>query len=169
MHYCYFDSPIGRLLLAGSNTQGLTLLGFANGKLTYQPQSDWEYLPEKFTAWVQQLSEYFNGKRQFFDLPYTIQGTEFQKRVLHYVTKVPYATTSTYGKIAQQIAHPHAARAVGRANATNKLPIIIPCHRIIGANGRLTGFGGGTDVKQFLLELERTSKNSGILDDHIKS
>lgn len=154
MQYCYFDSPIGRLLLAG-NKHHLTLLGFPKGSLSYKPHQDWEYNSQCFTHWITQLSEYFDGKRQTFDLPYEVEGTEFQKRVLNCVAKVPYATTRTYGDIAKEINHAKAARAVGMANAKNRLPIIIPCHRIIGKNGNMTGFGGGIEVKQFLLRLER--------------
>jgi methylated-DNA-[protein]-cysteine S-methyltransferase len=153
MQYCYFDSPIGRLLLAGN--KHLNLLGFPKGSLRYEPQQDWEYNSQCFMDWKTHLNEYFDGKRQIFDLPYEVQGTEFQKRVLSCVAKVPYATTSTYGDIAKEIQQPTAARAVGMANARNRLPIIIPCHRIIGKNGNMTGFGGGIDVKQFLLQLEK--------------
>ncbi len=153
MQYCYFDSPIGRLLLAGNN-RILTLLGFPKGSLSYVPNQDWQYNDDCFTDWIIQLNEYFEGKRQTFDLPYQVEGTEFQKRVLGCVAKIPYAATSTYGDIAKEINQPTAARAVGMANAKNRLPIIIPCHRIIGKNGDMTGFGGGIDVKQFLLRLE---------------
>jgi len=154
MQYCYFDSPVGRLLLAGSEQGRLTLLGFPKGSLSYEPQKHWIYDMQPFIGWIIQLNEYFHGKRRSFDLPYEIIGTEFQKRVLDCVAKVPYAATSTYSAIAQQIQHPKAVRAVGMANARNRLPIIIPCHRIIGKNGKMTGFGGGIDVKQFLLQLE---------------
>jgi len=153
MQYCYFDSPIGNLLLAGCNNR-LRILGFPKGSLSYEPQQDWQYNSQYFTGWITQLNEYFAGKRQIFDLPYEVKGTEFQKRVLNCVAKVPYATTSTYGDIAKEINQPKAARAVGMANAKNSLPIIIPCHRIIGKNGNMTGFGGGIEVKQFLLQLE---------------
>lgn len=159
MQYCYFDSPIGRLLLAGNKSK-LSLLGFPKGSLSYEPHQHWEYNNQNFTDWIKQLNEYFAGKRQTFDLPYEVAGTEFQKLVLQCVAKVPYATTSTYGDIAQKIQQPKAARAVGMANARNRLPIIIPCHRIIGKNGNMTGFGGGIDVKQFLLQLERSSSHA---------
>jgi methylated-DNA-[protein]-cysteine S-methyltransferase len=123
--------------------------------MCYEPQKDWQHDNNRFTAWIAQLTEYFAGKRQIFDLSYEVEGTEFQKRVLEQVARVPYGTTRNYGEIAREIAQPKATRAVGMANARNRLPIIIPCHRIIGKNGSLTGFGGGIDVKQFLLKLER--------------
>lgn len=161
MQYCYFESPIGRMLLAGKKAS-LNLLVFPKGSssLLYKPQPDWQYNNQSFSDWKMHLKEYFDGKRQSFDLPYELEGTEFQKRVLNYVAKVPYATTSTYGDIAKEMQQPNASRAVGMANAKNRLPIIIPCHRIIGKTGSLTGFGGGIDVKQFLLQLERSSSHA---------
>ncbi len=98
--------------------------------------------------------EYFAGKRKVFDVPHNIQATPFQQRVLHAVAQVPYGTTSSYSTIAAQINRPQAMRAVGMANARNPVPIIVPCHRIIGKNGSLTGFGGGLEIKRWLINLE---------------
>jgi methylated-DNA-[protein]-cysteine S-methyltransferase len=155
MQYSYFDSPIGRLLLAGQD-QMLSLLGFPRGKMAQVADPSWEYTEHGFTLCIQQLQEYFAGQRTIFDCPYTITGTPFQQRVLSRVAQVPYGQTVAYSDIAMQINAPKAVRAVGMANARNPLPIIVPCHRIIGKNGALTGFGGGLDVKSFLLAHEKS-------------
>lgn len=103
---------------------------------------------------ARQLEEYFAGKRTIFDLPLAPQGTPFQQDVWHALCTVPYGKTASYGQIAARIGRPKACRAVGMANHTNPIPIFIPCHRIIGANGNLTGYGGGLDIKRALLALE---------------
>lgn len=151
--YCHYDSPIGQILLAGTQDQ-LLLLGLPQGKLKRVVNEKWRYNEQPFKACIQQLTEYFAGKRKNFDLNYRISGTEFQQRVLRYVAKIPYGTTVAYSAIAAQIKQPNAVRAVGGANANNPLPIIIPCHRVIGKNGTLTGFGGGLSTKEQLLRLE---------------
>lgn len=157
MYYCYFDSQIGKLLLAGSK-DSLQLLSFPNNKIKHTPLTDWQLKPEYFSTCMKQLDEYFAGKRQYFDIPYTLGGTEFQQTVLKRVAKIKYGQTAAYSDIAAKINSPKAVRAVGMANATNKLPIIIPCHRVIGKNGNLTGFGGGMEAKKYLLELESNSR-----------
>jgi methylated-DNA-[protein]-cysteine S-methyltransferase len=101
-----------------------------------------------------QLMEYFAGKRRHFDLPLTPQGTAFQQAVWAMMRQIPYGATSTYGAIAAELGHPNKARAVGGAAGKNPLPIVIPCHRVVGSSGRLTGFSGGLEIKQFLLALE---------------
>ncbi len=106
---------------------------------------------------VCQLTEYFAGKRTTFDIPLQMNGTEFQKKVWHELLKIPYGTTVTYGEIARRIGQPRASRAVGMACNKNCLPILIPCHRVVGKNGRLTGFSAGLDVKFGLLKLENTA------------
>ena len=103
-----------------------------------------------------QLGEYFRGERREFDLPLAPRGTEFQQRVWRRLRAIEYGTTTTYGALAQELGNPKASRAVGLANGSNPIPIVIPCHRVIGANGALTGFGGGLPVKGALLELERS-------------
>lgn len=153
MQYCYFESPIGPLLLAGTNLQ-LELLGFPQGKLSHKPESHWQHTELPFQECIKQLRQYFAGDRQIFDIPYKIQGTAFQQQVLSAVAKVPYGKTSSYAAIAEQIQNPKAVRAVGLANGSNRLPIIIPCHRIINKSGALSGFGGGVETKRFLLDLE---------------
>lgn len=151
--YCYFDSPVGKLLLAGTK-YSLSLISFPVGKTPKKPLADWELRPDNFIAWQQQLSEYFAGQRQSFDLSYTLDGSEFQQQVLSRVAKIKYGTTKSYSHIAQEINNPRAVRAVGMANSRNNLPIVIPCHRVIGKNGKLTGFNGGLNIKQYLLNLE---------------
>lgn len=151
--YCYFDSPIGKILLAGTGDT-LLLLGLPEGKGRREPETHWQHNPKAFKDCRAQLGEYFAGKRTSFDVQYKLQGTEFQQQVLKSVAKIPYGSTDSYGSIASKIKNPAAVRAVGGANATNPLPILIPCHRVIGKNGSLTGFGGGLNAKRFLLELE---------------
>ena len=107
-----------------------------------------------------QLDEYFSGMRQSFDLPYKLEGTPFQLSVWQELAKIPYGTTATYKEIAQRINHPKAYRAVGMANNKNPLCLIIPCHRIIGSDGSLTGYAGGLELKKFLLSLENQNLNS---------
>jgi methylated-DNA-[protein]-cysteine S-methyltransferase len=102
----------------------------------------------------QQLTEYFAGSRTTFDLPLDPSGTEFQRRVWDSLRTIPYGTTTSYGAIARRLGDPHATRAVGAANGQNPIPIVVPCHRVVGAKGELTGFGGGIDRKRWLLEHE---------------
>ena len=147
MYYSYFDSPVGKLLLGG-NKLHLTLIGFDTGKMMQEPLHNWLLKPEYFSTCMQQLDEYFSGARKVFTIPYILGGTKFQQSVLTQVSKIPYGSTVSYSDIADAIDNPKAVRAVGMANATNKIPIIIPCHRVIGKNYALTGFGGGLDNKK---------------------
>ncbi len=110
---------------------------------------------------MRQLEEYFAGERKEFDLPLHLSGTDFQVRVLEELQRIPYGQTTSYGAVAQRIGSPKAMRAVGAANGRNPIPIVIPCHRVIGSSGDLTGFGGGLDTKAELLRLE--AENSGLL------
>ena len=119
-----------------------------------EPEPDWIYSEKPFADAREQLTAYFAGKRQSFDLPLQPHGTEFQLQVLEELQKIPYGTTASYGEIAQRIGRPKAVRAVGAANGRNPLPIVIPCHRVIGSSGDLTGFGGGLPTKEALLRLE---------------
>ena len=107
---------------------------------------------------IRQLKEYFAGERRSFDLPIHIAGTAFQEKVWRELKKIPYGETVSYGQIAANIGNPKASRAVGSANHNNPVSIVIPCHRVIGANGKLTGYGGGLDMKKMLLDLERNTK-----------
>ena len=154
MKYRYIKSPIGLLLLAGDD-EGLKFVGFPEGKGQVQPQPEWKKDDRAFKDVKKQLDEYFAGKRKTFDLKLAPSGTAFQREVLTALQQIPYGETRSYQDIASGVGRPRAVRAVGAANGRNPLPIIIPCHRVIGANGSLTGFGGGLPVKQFLLDLER--------------
>ena len=153
MYYCYLETPIGDLLLAGED-DALSLVGFPEGSMRREPEPDWIYSERPFAAARQQLTAYFAGERKSFDLPLKPHGTEFQLQVLDELQKIPYGTTTSYGDIAKRIGRPKAVRAVGAANGRNPLPIIIPCHRVIGSGGDLTGFGGGLPTKEALLRLE---------------
>jgi methylated-DNA-[protein]-cysteine S-methyltransferase len=160
MYYCYFDTPIGELLLAGE-ADALSMIGFPQGAMRRDPEPDWIYSEEPLGAVREQLAEYFSGERKDFDLPLALQGTEFQVSVPEALQGIPYGETTSYGAIAKQIGRPKAVRAVGAANGRNPIPIIVPCHRVIGSSGDLTGFGGGLDTKAALLRLE--AENSGTL------
>jgi methylated-DNA-[protein]-cysteine S-methyltransferase len=153
MYYCYVETPIGDLLLAGDE-EALHLIGFPEGSMRREPESDWIYSDKPFSEASKQLTAYFAGERQSFDLPLKPNGTEFQLQVLDELQKIPYGTTASYGDIAKRIGRPRAVRAVGAANGRNPLPIIIPCHRVIGSSGSMTGFGGGIPTKEALLRLE---------------
>jgi methylated-DNA-[protein]-cysteine S-methyltransferase len=163
---CYrtIDSPIGRLTLAG---RGSVLTNLRMVEQPYQPsRADCTFDLRAFADAVDQLDEYFAGERTEFDLELDLRGTEFQRRVWNALLTIPYGETRAYGEIAEQIGAPGAARAVGLANGRNPIAIIVPCHRVIGAGGQLTGYGGGLDRKRALLELEkrRVSPNSTLFD-----
>ncbi len=151
--YTYFDSPIGVLLLAGTS-KGLALLGFPGGKMQRRHEPDWIKDATLFTDVIDQLGRYFAGTLVEFTVPLSPVGTDFQLQVWQGLQEIPYGETWSYGQLAVHIRKPKAARAVGAANGVNPIPIIIPCHRVIGGNGKLTGFGGGLETKEFLLKLE---------------
>lgn len=153
MYYCYLDTPIGELLLAGEDG-ALAMIGFPKGSMRRDPEADWIYNEKPLATARQQLEEYFAGDRKDFDLPLKIEGTEFQVSVLKALQEIPYGQTVSYGEIAKRIGRPKAVRAVGAANGRNPIPIVVPCHRVIGSSGDLTGFGGGLDTKEALLRLE---------------
>jgi methylated-DNA-[protein]-cysteine S-methyltransferase len=153
MYYCYLTTPIGELLLAGDEN-GLSMIGFPEGKMRREPDPDWVPDETPFEETVRQLEEYFSGERRTFDLPLNLTGTDFQLQVLEELRRIPYGETTSYGAIARRIGKPTAMRAVGAANGRNPIPIVIPCHRVIGSSGKLTGFGGGLDTKAALLRLE---------------
>ena len=156
MEYRYMDSPVGQLLLAGEGSV-LSLIGFEQGKGRVEPAAHWLHRPEGFERACTQLTEYFDGARQAFSLELLPSGTSFQKSVLKALEKIPFGRTATYQEIAVAIGRPKAVRAVGAANGRNPLPIVIPCHRVIGKDGSLTGFGGGLEAKRFLLDLEAST------------
>jgi methylated-DNA-[protein]-cysteine S-methyltransferase len=147
------DSPIGRLLLAGDG-ESLIHVCFQSGPRPLSPAPGWVVDPSPFRTAVAQLEEYFAGQRRTFDLQLAPRGTEFQQRVWRALREIPYGNTVSYGELARGIGKPSASRAVGLANGANPLPIIVPCHRVIGTDGSLTGFGGGLPIKRRLLALE---------------
>jgi methylated-DNA-[protein]-cysteine S-methyltransferase len=151
--YTIMKSPIGPLMLAGDE-RGLRLVHFMTGRRPKSPQRDWTEDKTPFKEVVRQLEAYFNGKLKDFDLPLILDGTAFQLLVWNNLREIPYGETVSYGQLAKRIGSPDAARAVGLANGSNPIPIIIPCHRVIGSNGDLTGFGGGLPLKKKLLALE---------------
>ncbi len=159
MIYSYMDSPVGRLLLAGRDGR-LEVLAFSSGGRARGPAPDWRCDDEPFRSARRQLEEYFGGVRQAFDLPLAPRASPFQARVLHALQQIPYGETRSYKDIAMAVGEPRAVRAVGSANGRNPLAIVIPCHRVIGSDGNLTGFGGGLDTKRYLLDLER--RHSGL-------
>ena len=154
MYYSYVESPVGDILIAGDE-KGLRLVNFPTGKMKRAIESDWEENNRALKEPIKQLKEYFAGNRKTFDLKLAPDGTEFQLSVLKALQKIPYGETCSYGDIAKKIGRPKASRAVGAANGRNPLSIVIPCHRVIGQNGDLTGFGGGLKTKKVLLELEQ--------------
>jgi methylated-DNA-[protein]-cysteine S-methyltransferase len=157
--FCYVDSPIGRLMLTsdGAALTGL-YMNVQRKKPAKQPTptGDWVQNATQgpLPAATRQLKEYFAGTRREFDLPLNMQGTEFQRRVWGELRKIPFGTTRSYGQLAKRIDNPNGSRAVGLANGRNPIAIIVPCHRVIGADGSLTGFGGGLDRKEWLLTHE---------------
>jgi len=154
-YYTYLDTPVGVLLLAGCEDHGLRHISFQCGKGAIRPEPDWAESAKPFREAIRQLTEYFKGRRTTFDLPVHPKGTPFQRDVWKALLKIPYGETRSYAEIARQVGRPKAMRAVGLANGRNPLPIVVPCHRVIGSSGRLVGFGGGLPVKQALLDRER--------------
>jgi len=154
VNYSYCDSPIGRLLVAG-DVESVRRISFPKSGKPVPPEAGWrESAVGPVGEAIRQLREYFQGRRKEFDLPLAPEGTVFQRRVWRSLQEIPYGKTWSYGELARRIGNPKASRAVGAANGANPLPIVIPCHRVIGSDGTLTGFGGGLPTKQALLSLE---------------
>ena len=151
--YTTIESPVGPLLLAG-DAHGLRSVSFEKSKRAECVQPDWTENKAPFAEVIRQLRAYFGGKLKDFDIPLAVEGTEFQLSVWRSLQTIPYGETISYGQLARRIGNSKAVRAVGLANGCNPIPIIIPCHRVIGSNGSLTGFGGGLANKRKLLELE---------------
>ncbi|MBT8148785.1 MAG: methylated-DNA--[protein]-cysteine S-methyltransferase [Pseudomonadales bacterium] len=152
-HYCYTQSPVGELMLVG-DANGLKYITFQDGPEPLFPENDWRKDAAHFVNAIVQLKEYFAGQRSRFALRLQPEGTDFQLRVLEAVARIPYGQTASYTDIARLLKNPRAVRAVGSANRKNPLPIVVPCHRVIGSDGRLAGFVGGLERKEWLLELE---------------
>jgi len=152
MYHDELETPVGTILIEADDKHLLAVLFPSQSERV----TNEGLRPNKLTEQCKvQLGEYFAGKRTSFDLPIRFQGTAFQNEVWQALMDIPFGKTSTYGKQAERIGNPKAVRAVGAANGKNKISIIVPCHRIIGANGTLTGYGGGIDRKRWLLEHER--------------
>ncbi len=152
-HYCEIPTRVGRLLLAG-DAEGLRGISFQDGLHSVKPAGDWRRTEEPFRDALAQLEAYFAGELRKFDLALAPEGTPFQREVWSTLTTIPYGETVSYGELARRLDRTTASRAVGAANGRNPIPIIIPCHRVIGADGSLTGFGGGLAIKRRLLDLE---------------
>ena len=157
VHYRVIDSPIGPLTLAGN---GSTLMHLRMADQSHEPdRSGWEQAGSgAFADVAEQLDAYFAGSLTEFDVDLDLVGTEFQRRVWAALQTIPYGETRSYGEIAEQIGSPAASRAVGLANGRNPISIIVPCHRVIGAAGSMTGYGGGIDRKKMLIALEKNSE-----------
>jgi methylated-DNA-[protein]-cysteine S-methyltransferase len=154
MLYTLQDSPIGELLLLGDG-KALHGLYMQEGRRPLKTRGQWKRGDAAFAAAREQLGEYFAGTRTTFELPLVLNGDAFQTLVWAELQRIPYGDTLSYGQVAREIGRPGAARAVGLANAQNPIAVIVPCHRVIGADGSLTGYGGGLERKRLLLELEQ--------------
>ena len=152
-HYCEISTPLCRLLLVGGE-QGLRSISFQTDNRSAKPAEGWRRTEEPFRDVILQLDAYFAGRLRRFELPLAPDGTPFQRQVWSALTTIPYGETLSYGELARRVGRPNACRAVGAANGRNPIPIIIPCHRVIGADSSLTGFGGGLPIKRRLLQLE---------------
>ncbi len=155
MYYDFLDSTIGRLLLAGDEL-GLCHIDFERGRYPTTIGVDWQRAPTKLREVREQLNAYFSGELKVFTLRLNPKGTPFQLSVWNELQQIPYGMTISYGELARRLNNANASRAVGAANGRNPLPIVVPCHRVIGNDGSMTGFGGGIDVKRRLLTLEQT-------------
>jgi methylated-DNA-[protein]-cysteine S-methyltransferase len=164
--YTYFDSPLGRMFVRGDGefVTGLFMPSHKGGPTL---DAAWKRCDEAFAAIRQQLAEYFAGERQQFDVPLKLAGTPFQRRVWQELVRIPFGRTISYAELARRVGKPTASRAVGHANGRNPISILVPCHRVIGANGKLTGYAGGLDKKEWLLAWERrvTGPERGNLFD----
>ena len=152
--YRHIDSPLGSLTLAASDA-GLHAIELPESRHPVRRDPAWREGDHPLLQQAQrQLGEYFSGQRRAFDLPLAPRGTPFQRAVWLALASIPYGATASYAQLAARVERPTATRAVGAANGRNPLPIVLPCHRVIGADGSLTGYGGGLPAKRFLLELE---------------
>lgn len=152
-YFTRLPSPLGELLLLGTET---ALTGISMADQSYMPElsESVHQNTNRFTDVSDQLAQYFAGERKHFDLTVAVAGTGFQQSVWRSLLEIPYGATTGYGEIADRIGHPRASRAVGSANGRNPLAVVIPCHRVIAADGSLGGYGGGLDRKRLLLKLE---------------
>ncbi len=154
MNYGWMKSPVGELLIVADDT-ALRMISFRKGRHPGKVADGWRKGGAVVADARGQLDEYFQGRRRRFDLPLAPSGTPFQLSTWTALRDIPYGATRSYGEQARAMGQPRAVRAVGAANGRNPIPIIVPCHRVIGGDGRLTGYAGGLDIKKFLLDLER--------------
>ena len=158
-YYSTIDSPLGQLFVQGDG-QFITGIYMPAHKGWRGPGAGWQQADARFALVREQLLEYFACERQNFDVPLKLSGTPFQQRVWQELVRIPFGTTITYAQLAQRVGKPTASRAVGAANGRNPISIIVPCHRVIGAGGKLTGYAGGVDKKERLLGWERRAVGS---------
>jgi methylated-DNA-[protein]-cysteine S-methyltransferase len=151
--YATTPSPVGELLLTAS---GAGLTGVYLPGERRRPEPRWEHAPQRLAECARQLEQYFAGRRRRFDLPLAPPGTSFQRQVWKRLVEITYATTISYTELARRVGRPGSIRAVGGANGRNPVCIIVPCHRVVGINGALTGYSAGVDAKRWLLDFERS-------------
>ena len=158
IYYTTMESPVGMLRLVAEEL-GLRTVWFVRGRKEEKPDAEWKEDAAFFVEVIRQLNAYFAGELREFEIPLLMLGTDFQKQVWKALLTIPYGETMSYGELAKKIGEPKAVRAVGAANGQNPIPIIVPCHRVIGSDGSLTGFGGGLENKKKLLELEKGQRS----------
>lgn len=158
MKYFNYITPIGKLGISEDGGAIVSIVFDSEPTLKDIKYQETDLIKEA----SKQLSAYFRGQRHGFDLPLTLKGTDFQQKVWQALLQIPYGKTASYGQIAKAIGNDKASRAVGMACNRNPLPILIPCHRVVGANGNLVGYAGGLDIKQYLLSLEQTYQQSPL-------
>ena len=154
MNFDMMESPVGELLIVADDV-AVRMISFDKGELSGETAKGWRRGGALVAEARRQLGEYFQGRRRQFDLPLAPSGTPFQLRAWQALRDIPYGATRSYGEQARAMGQPRAVRAVGAANGRNPIAIVVPCHRVIGGDGKLTGYGGGLDVKQYLLDLEQ--------------
>ena len=155
MDYASMESPVGGLLIVGDGEAVREVRFGEEGRRFAEVEVGWRRGGAVVDEARKHLDEYFEGCRRAFDLPLALSGTEFQLRVWRTLQDIPYGATRSYGEQARVMGQPRAVRAVGAANGRNRIPIVVPCHRVIGGDGTLTGYAGGLHIKEFLLDLER--------------
>lgn len=154
LFYDFIETDLGLVIMAETD-EGLCNVTFQDSKKVIDPPTYWQHSPKRLAGPIQQMKEYFVGKREQFDLQLAPCGTEFQQKVWQALTDIPYGETITYGELAKRIGKPQAMRAVGNANGRNPIVIIQPCHRVVAAGGKLGGFSSGLHRKEYLLGLEK--------------
>lgn len=162
-HYMEIDSPIGKLLLVGDHDR-LSGLYMQDGERPFRIGRDWLPAAAPFESVTAQLHEYFAGRRSAFEVRLALRGSPFQRLVWQALLRIPHGQTTTYGEIAKRVGRPAEARAVGWANASNPVAVIVPCHRVVGADGTLTGYAGGLERKRLLLDLESGDRAARLFD-----